>query len=282
MNSTNRVVIEPKKGWVPIDLKELWGYRELAWALAMREVLVRYKQSVLGVAWAVLQPTLTMLVFTVLFGILLGQGNLPILWRSLCRVNLLRSVAMATVRAIGVPGKSEYCQQPEPDHENILPSPNCSLAPVLAALVDFAIAFAVLVVLMSWYGIAPGANVVWLPLLLLLAVICALACAVGLAALNAIYRDVQHVVPFVVQLLMYVSPVLYSASSVLKGKPEWVQILYGLNPMAGVIESFRWALLKTPPPDPAVFASSVCAVSLLFVISLFYFRRMEKTFADLV
>jgi lipopolysaccharide transport system permease protein len=283
LSPLNRVVIEPKSGWVPIDLREFWSYRELAGALAMREVLVRYKQSVLGAAWAVLQPTLTMVVFTLLFGTLFGKGNLPTAEgvpyavSTYCALLPWQLFAQAVTRA----------SQSIVSNQNLItkiyfPRLIIPLAPVIAALVDFAVAFVVLAALMIWYGIMPGPQVVFLPLLVLFAVMSALAFSVWLAAANAVYRDVQYVVPFFVQFMMYVSPILYTANSVLKGKPAWVQFVYGLNPMAGVAEGFRWALLGTPAPGAAVMASSVAAVTLMLVGGLFYFKRMERTFADVV
>lgn len=283
MSSLNRIVIEPKSGWVPIDLREFWSYRELAGALAMREVLVRYKQSVLGAAWAVLQPTLTMVVFTLLFGTLFGKGNLPTAdgvpyaVSTYCALLPWQLFAQAVTRA----------SQSIVSNQNLItkiyfPRLIIPLAPVIAALVDFAVAFVVLVALMIWYGIMPGPQVVFLPLLVLFAVMSALAFSVWLAAVNAIYRDVQYVVPFLVQFMMYVSPILYTTDSVLKGQPSWVQFVYGLNPMAGVAEGFRWALLGTPAPGAVVMASSVAAVTVMLVGGLFYFKRMERTFADVV
>lgn len=283
MSSLNRIVIEPKSGWVPIDLREFWSYRELAGALAMREVLVRYKQSVLGAAWAVLQPTLTMVVFTLLLGTLFGKGNLPTAdgvpyaVSTYCALLPWQLFAQAVTRA----------SQSIVSNQNLItkiyfPRLIIPLAPVIAALVDFAVAFVVLVALMIWYGIMPGPQVVFLPLLVLFAVMSALAFSVWLAAVNAIYRDVQYVVPFLVQFMMYVSPILYTTDSALKGQPSWVQFVYGLNPMAGVAEGFRWALLGTPAPGAVVMASSVAAVTVMLVGGLFYFKRMERTFADVV
>lgn len=276
-------MIQPRSGWVPLDLRELWEYRELAWTLARREVLVRYKQSMLGVGWAILQPTLTMLVFTLLFGILLGPKNLPTVggvpyavstYCALLPWQLFsQAVSRASTSVVNNQGLITKIYFPR----LIIP-----LAPVLAALVDFAVAFVVLVCLMAWYGIAPGAAVLALPALILFAVVSALAVSLWLSAVNAIHRDVQYVVPFLVQLLMYVSPILYSAQSVLAGRPKWVQVVYGLNPMAGVAEGFRWALLNTPPPEPSVIGASVVAVLGLLVGGLYYYKRMERTFADVV
>jgi lipopolysaccharide transport system permease protein len=270
------IVIKPRSGWVPLDLKELWSFRELSWTLARREVLVRYKQSMLGAAWAVLQPTLTMVVFTWLFGVLLGKGNLPTVegvpyavstYCALLPWQLFaQSVSRASTSIVNNQGLITKIYFPR----LIIP-----LAPVLAALVDFAIAFIVLLGLMVWYRIVPGTAIMVLPALVLFAVASALAVSLWLAAINAIHRDVQYVVPFLIQILMYVSPILYAAQAVLKGQPGWVRFLYGLNPMAGVAEGFRWALLNTAPPEATV-------VSLLLIGGLYYFKRMERTFADVV
>lgn len=268
---------------MPLNIGELWSYRELAWTLAMREVLVRYKQSYLGVGWALLQPVMTMLVFTVLFGVLLGHDKLPTaagvpyVISTYCALLpwqlFAQSVARASMSVV--------------NNQNLIskiyfPRLLIPLAPVLAALVDFAVAFSVLIAMMVWYRVVPGWGVVLLPALVVFAVAAALAVALWLAAIIAIYRDVQHVVPFFVQLLMYVSPIVYTADSVLNGRPKWLQVLYGLNPMAGVAEGFRWALLGAPPPDPAIIASSVLAVIVLLIFGLYYYKRIERQFADVV
>ena len=251
--------------------------------LAYREILIRYKQSVLGAAWAVIQPVTTMVVFTVLFSLLLGRGNLPTAdgipyavstYCALLPWQLFaQSVGRASTSIVSNQGLISKVYFPR----LIIP-----LAPVLAALVDFAVAFIVLIGLMFWYGIVPGIGVVFLPLLVILAVAAALGSALLLAAVNTIYRDVQYVVPFMVQLLMYLTPVLYSAESVLKTQPQWVKFIYFLNPMTGVVEGFRWALLGTPPPNLEILAISVAAVFVLLVGSMFYFKRIERQFADVV
>jgi lipopolysaccharide transport system permease protein len=156
------------------------------------------------------------------------------------------------------------------------------LAPVLAALVDFGIAFVVLIGMMLWVGIVPGPAVLLLPAFVALAIAAALGAALLLAAVNVVYRDIQHVVPFLVQILMYLTPVLYSAQSVLKGQPEWIKVIFFLNPMAGVVEGFRWALLGAAPPSPWILGGSVLAVLTLLVGSLYYFKRVERRFADVV
>ena len=277
------LVIQPRHGWAPIDFVELWRYRELALALAEREVLVRYKQSLLGAAWAVIQPLVTMLVFTVLFGVLLGQRDLPTApgvpypVSTYCALLPWQLFAQSVTRAsLSIVGNQNLITKV------YFPRLLIPLAPVFAALVDFAIAFVVLVGLMVWYRIVPGPAVLLLPALVLLAVAFALACSLWLSALNAVHRDIQHVVPFLVQLLMYLSPILYSAHAVLSGRPEWVHLLYWLNPMTGVAEGFRWALLDTPTPDLAIMAASFGGVALILVSGLYYFKRIERRFADVV
>ena len=275
------LVIKPSRGWVPIDLAEVWRSRELALTLAWREILIRYKQSFLGAAWAVVQPLATMVVFTTLFGLLLGHNNLPSTGSVPYSVStycallpwqlFAQSVSRASTSIVANQGLISKVYFPR----LIIP-----LAPVLAALVDFGIAFVVLIAMMLWYGIVPGAAVLLLPAFVILAVASALGSALLLAAVNTVYRDVQYVVPFLVQMLMYVTPVLYSADSVLKGRTHWVKVLYFLNPMAGVVEGFRWSLLGTPAPDPVILSFSVVAVFILLIGSMYYFKRFERLFAD--
>ncbi len=277
------LVIKPSSGWVPINLAEIWQNRELAFTLAWREILVRYKQSLLGAGWAVVQPLATMLVFTTLFGLLLGHGNLPTTGGIPYSVStycallpwqlFAQSVSRASTSIVANQGLISKVYFPR----LIIP-----LAPVLAALVDFAIAFCVLVVMMLWYGIVPGPAVLLLPAFILLAISAALGSALLLAAVNTVYRDVQYVVPFLIQLLMYLTPVLYSAQSVLKNQSDWVKVIYFLNPMTGVVEGFRWSLLGTPAPDLLILGCSVAAVVALLIGSMYYFKRFERHFADVV
>ena len=277
------LVIKASSGWVPVNLIEIWQHRELALMLAWREILVRYKQSVLGAIWAIVQPLATMVVFTILFSLLLGRGNLPTVdgvpytistYCALLPWQLFaQSVSRASMSIVSNQSLISKVYFPR----LIIP-----LAPVLAALVDFGIALIVLIGMMFWYGIVPGPAVLLLPAFVLLAVAAALGVALLLAAVNTMYRDVQHVVPFLVQLLMYLTPVLYAAESVLKNQPYWVKVIYFLNPMTGVVEGFRWALLGAPAPSPLVLAGSVVAVFALLVGSMYYFKRIERQFADVV
>ncbi len=277
------LVIKASSGWVPVNLMEIWQHRELAMMLAWREILVRYKQSVLGAAWAIVQPLATMVVFTILFSLLLGRGNLPTVdgvpytVSTYCALLPWQLFAQSVTRA-----SMSIVSNQSLISKVYFPRLIIPLAPVLAALVDFGIAFIVLIGMMFWYGIAPGPAVVLLPAFVLLAVAAALGAALLLAAVNTTYRDVQHVVPFLVQLLMYLTPVLYAAESVLKNQSDWVRLVYFLNPMTGVVEGFRWALLGAAAPRPFVLAGSVLAVFALLIGSMYYFKRIERQFADVV
>ncbi len=277
------VVIEPSRGWAALELRELWRFRELIGFLALRDIKIRYKQSALGIAWAVIQPLLTMVVFAVLFGVLLGARGMP----SVEGVPYAVSTYCALVpwqlfaTSLATSGDSLITNQ-NLIRKVYFPRLVAPIAPILSALLDFAVAFAVLLGTMFFCGIAPGPPLLAVPLFVLLAVLTALAVSLWLSAANAIYRDVRYAVPFLVQIWMFVTPVVYTTASVMKDQPEWVQLLYGLNPMAGVVEGFRWALLGAANPPATVLGASLVAVSLLLVGGAFYFRRMERVFADLV
>ena len=269
------LVIEPSRGWVSLRLRELWDYRELLFFLAWRDVAVRYKQAALGVAWAVLQPLLTMVIFSVIFGQLARLPSDGIPYPVFSYVALLpwQLFAGALQRAgTSLVGNANLLTKV------YFPRLIIPISAVAAGLVDFAIAFVVLLGLMLWYKITPTWAILWLPLLVVLALLTALAVGLWLSALNVQYRDVQHAIPFLIQAWMYASPVAYSAGLIPSGK--W-RILYGLNPLAGVIQGFRWALLGGKPPDELMLVSVVMVIVLL-VTGLFYFRRMERTFADVV
>jgi lipopolysaccharide transport system permease protein len=268
------LTIRPSRGWVRLNLRELWEYRELLYFLTWRDITVRYKQTALGAAWAIIQPLFTMVVFSLFFGRLAGvpSDGVPYPIFSYCALVPWNFFAGSLDRA----GNSLVSSS------NLLtkvyfPRLVIPLSAVLAGLLDFAIAFVVLIGMMQAYRIVPTAAIVNLPFFLLLALLTALGVGLWLSALNVQYRDVRYAIPFLVQFWLFASPVAYPASLV----PAQWQALYGLNPMAGVIEGFRWALLGTPPPGP-LLGVSVIVVLLLFVGGLFYFRRMEKTFADVV
>jgi len=269
------VVYEPSRGWISLRLRELWEYRELLYFLAWRDVKIRYKQAALGVTWAVIQPLLTMVIFSVIFGQLakLPSDGIPYPVFSYAALLPWQLFAGALQRAgTSLVGNSNLITKV------YFPRLVIPISAVAAGLVDFGISFVVLLGLMAFYGNTPTWAILTLPLFVLLAALTALAVGLWLSALNVQYRDVQHMIPFLVQAWMYASPVAYSAG-LIPGGP-W-RIIYGLNPLAGVIQGFRWALLGAAPPDE-LMAVSVIIVIVLLVSGLFYFRRMEKTFADVV
>jgi lipopolysaccharide transport system permease protein len=269
------LVIEPTRGWVGLRLRELWEYRELVYFLIWRDVKVRYKQTVLGALWAIIQPLFSMLVFTVVFGKLAKMPSDGIPYPLFSYAALLPWNYFAQ----GLSSSSDsLVGSANLIRKVYFPRLAIPVAAVCGGVVDFLIAFGVLLLMMGYFGVAPTANVVWLPCYLLLALVTALGVGLWLSALNVQYRDVKYTVPFLVQFWMYATPIVYPSSLL----PEPWKTLYGLNPMAGVVEGFRWALLgvKTPP-GPMVWASAGAAVVLL-VSGAYFFRRMEKTFADVV
>ncbi len=269
------IVIRPSKGWVPLKLKELWEYRELLYFLVWRDVKVRYKQTALGAAWAIIQPFFTMVVFSIFFGRLAGIPSDGVPYPIFAYCALLPWQLFSN--AMAESGNSLVVNQ------NLItkvyfPRLVIPMATVLAGLVDFGIAFLVLLGMMVYYGMAPTMAVVTLPFFILLAVATALAVGLWLSALNVQYRDVRYTIPFLTQFWLFVTPIAYPSSLV----PEKWRVLYGLNPMAGVVEGFRWAMLGTANAPGPMVAVSVAVVVALLVGGLYYFRRMEKTFADVV
>ena len=277
------VTIRPARGVAPVDLRELWRARELVGFLALRDVKVRYKQAALGVAWAVLQPFLTMAVFSTLFGLLMGQENKPTPEGIPYAISTYCALVPWQLFATALTASGNSLVQNQALVTKVyFPRLVLPVAPVLAALVDFAAAFAVLLLMMAWYGIAPTPAVAALPLLVAMAMASALAVSLWLSALNALYRDVRHALPFLTQIWFFVTPCVYTTGSLLEGRPDWLTAVYAINPMVGVIEGFRWSLLGAPAPDPLALASSAAAVVLLGVGGAYYFRSMERRFADRV
>lgn len=269
------LILRPTRGWGSLNLKDLWTYRELIYFLTWRDLKVRYKQTVLGAAWAILQPLLSMVVFSIFFGGLLrvSSDNVPY---PIFSYTALLPWGMFS-KALSDAGRSLVMNR------NMLtkvyfPRLVVPIASVLASLVDFAIAFVVLLGMMWYFKIMPTSTIWTLPLFLLLALITALGVGLWLSAMNVVYRDVGYILPFLTQFWFYLTPVVYPASKV----PEAWRLIYALNPMVGVVEGFRWALLTTPTaPGPMLLVSTAIAL-LLLVSGLFYFRRMERVFADMV
>jgi lipopolysaccharide transport system permease protein len=269
------VVIEPVKGWASLQLKTLWEYRELLYFLVWRDVKVRYKQTFLGASWAILQPFLTMIVFSIFFGKLGGIPSDGIPYPIFAYTALLPWQFFSN--AISQSGNSLISNQ-ELITKVYFPRLVIPISAVAAGIVDFCIAFIILLAMMFYYGIFPSLAVLTLPLFLLITFISALAVSLWLAALNVRYRDVRHAIPFLTQFWLFATPIAYPVSIV----PEQWRLIYGINPMVGVVEGFRWALLgQGNPPGSFVFVSIFITLVLL-AGGLMYFRRMEKTFADLV
>ncbi len=267
--------IEPSKGWVSLKLHELWEYRELFYFLIWRDVKVRYKQTVLGAAWAIIQPFFTMVVFSLFFGKLaqVPSDGIPYPIFSYAALVPWSFFAQGLTQA-----STSLVISSNLITKVYFPRLVVPVARVLAGVVDFILAFIVLLLMMLYYGLTPTLNVVWLPLFLLLALITALGVSLWLSALNVQFRDVQYTIPFLTQFWLFATPIAYPSS--LLAEP-W-RTFYGLNPMAGVVEGFRWALLGTDTaPGPIIIVSTFVALALL-VGGAFYFRRMEKTFADVV
>jgi lipopolysaccharide transport system permease protein len=269
------VRIEAHRAWLALDLGELWAYRELLYFFVWRDIKVRYKQTVIGAAWAILQPVLTMLVFSLFFGKLAripSQGlPYPIFYYCALLPWMYFSTAIQGATNIVVDQQRVITKIYFP--RVVLP-----IASVLSGLLDFAISFGVFLVIMIYYRILPTAAVIWLPAFLILAVLTALGVGLWLSALNVLYRDIRYVVPFLVQFWMFASPVAYP-SSLVPVKWRW---LYGLNPMVGVIEGFRWALTGHGQPPGILLAASSAAVVLVVFSGLVYYRAVEGTMADVV
>lgn len=270
-----RTVIEPERGWTPLRLGELWDYRELLYFLAWRDVLVRYKQSSLGIAWAVIQPIVLMVIFSIVFGRFAGlpSDDIPyplftfaaLLPWQLFSSGVQRS-SLSLVNNTGLLTKVYFPRL-------ILP-----ISAVVVGAIDFVVAFIVFAGLMALFGFVPSWQILTLPVFCLLAVLCALSVSLWLSAINVKYRDVSHVTPFLIQAGLFASPVAYSSTVVPGG--VW-GVIYGLNPMAGIIQGFRWALLGTPPPGGQLGLSAV-VIGVSIVAGLYYFRRTETSFADIV
>jgi lipopolysaccharide transport system permease protein len=270
------VDIQGDESWFSFDLlRDLWEYRELLFFLAWRDVMVRYKQSILGIGWAILQPLLTMVVFTLVFGNFakIPSDGLPypvFSYTALLPWGLFsQAISRSGTSLVGNAGLISKVYFPR----LIIP-----LSAVIAPIVDFGFAFIILLGMMVWFGLVPTWGVIALPIFLLLTLATALAVSLWLAALNVQYRDVGYLIPFMMQLWMYASPVVYPVSMV----PDQWRLLFSLNPMSGVIEGFRWALLGKANPDFGMMAISSLIVFVLLIGGLIYFHRTESTFADVV
>lgn len=275
MNSLPAVVIEPRRGLFDLGLKSVWEYRELLYFLVWRDLKVRYKQTVIGIGWAILQPLITIVALTVIFGHLakIPSDGLPYPVFVLCGLLPWTYFATALNRCI----MSIVADAPVIS-KIYFPRLLLPISGTISGVVDFSIALVLLLGLMSWYSINLGWLLLSVPLFLLLAFLTALAVGLWLSALNVRYRDVTYAVPFLIQIWMFASPVVYSVNLI----PEQWRFFYGLNPMVGVIEGFRWAMLGKASPDFSSMAISFLVVATLLFGGLVFFRKMERTFADVV
>jgi lipopolysaccharide transport system permease protein len=269
------IEIAPPTGWVSLRLRELWQYRELVYFLTWRDIKVRYKQTALGAAWAIIQPFFTMVVFSLFFGRLARIPSDGVPYPIFAYAALVpwtffaNSLAQSADSLVGSANLIKKV---------FFPRLAIPISSVMSGVVDFTLAFVVLLFMMVFYGLVPTANILWLPALLLLALVTSLGVGLWLSALNVQFRDVRYVVPFIVQFWLFATPVAYPSSLL---EQPW-RTLYGLNPMAGVVEGFRWALLGSgEPPGPMIAVSAAAAVTVLLG-GAYYFRRMETTFADRV
>ncbi|MGH9646593.1 MAG: ABC transporter permease [Bryobacteraceae bacterium] len=269
------VEISASKGWVSLQLRELWTYRELLYFLTLREVKVRYKQTIIGGAWALIQPLFTMLIFTLFFGRLakMPSDDVPYAVFSLSGLviwtffsNGVITAANGLVANAGLVSKVYF------------PRLTVPIAGFCSGILDFCLSFLMLLVVMLVYHRVPGANILWMPAFFLMALAAGLGLGMWLSALNVEYRDVRYVLPFLLQFWMFASPIAYPSSLL---KVPWQRDVYALNPMVGVIDGFRWCLLGKPAPEPMLLVSAATSI-LMLVSGAFYFRRMERTFADVV
>ena len=274
-NPLPRTRRQPQSGWLWPKFGELWEYRELLYFFAWRDIKVRYKQTILGGLWAIIQPFITMVIFSLFFGRLAGvpSDGLPYPIFSYAALVPWTFFANAVTQA-----SNSLLVSANMVKKVYFPRLALPIATVLAGLVDFALAFVVLLGMLRFYGRTPTADILWLPLLLLLALLTALGVSLWLSALNVQFRDVRFAIPFLIQVWLFATPVAYPSSLL----PEPWRTLYGLNPMVGVVEGFRWALLGTgQAPGPMLILSIVVALA-LFVSGALYFRRMEQSFADVL
>ena len=269
------IVIEPRKGLFHLDLGAIWQHRVLLYFIVWRDLKIRYKQTIIGIGWSVMQPLISMLIFTVIFGYFakIPSDGLPYPVFAYCALLPWNYFSGALNRCIVSVVADAHLISKVYFPRLILP-----IAGTISGLVDFAISFMLILGMMAWYGISPGWAALAIPAFLFFALVTALSIGLWLSALNVRYRDIGYTIPFLLQVWMFLSPIVYPVSMV----PEKYRLLYSLNPMAGVIEGFRWALLNKASPDFSVVGVSVAVVLVLLLGGLVFFRNMESTFPDVV
>lgn len=273
-NQVEMFHIQPSGTWVSLGLGELWRYRELLYFFVWRDIKIRYKQTLLGASWAIIQPFFTMVVFSLFFGRLANVPSDGIPYP----IFSYSALVPWTFFANGVMQASNSLVMNSNMVKKIyFPRLAMPIGSVLAGILDFCLAFLVLIVMMFFYHIYPTGNIVWLPFFFLLAMVTTVGVSLWLSAMNVQFRDVRYIVPFLVQIWLFITPIAYSSSML---SEPW-RTLYGINPMAGVVEGFRWALLGTDAPGPIIWVSTLVAI-LMLVSGIIYFRRMETSFADVI
>jgi lipopolysaccharide transport system permease protein len=267
--------LRPTKGWVRLDFREMWSYRELLYFLTWKEVKVRYQQTVMGMAWAIMQPAFSMIVFTIFFGKIAKMPSDGIPYPLFSYTALLPwtfFTSGVSKSANSLVGEASLLKKV------YLPRLFLPLSKNIACFVDFGMAFLVLVGLFIYYDVSLTTNVFWLPLFTLLAFVASLGVGLLLSALNAQFRDVKYIIPFLIQMWLFITPVVYPTSML----PDKYKLLYSLNPMVGVVDGFRWALLGVGNSPSITVLTSCVVTGIMFIVGLYYFNVMEKTFADVV
>ena len=271
-----KIIIKPPSGWSALDLHDLWIYRELIFFMTWRDLKVRYKQTLLGASWAVLKPFLNMVVFTIFFGGLAKVPSEGVPYPIFSFAALLPWELFSN--ALSISSRS-LVQNRHMITKIYFPRVILPLSSTLSGVVDFLIAFVILLAMMAFYRIQPTLNMLTLPLFLLLAIVAALGVGLWLSALNVLYRDIGYITPFLTQFWLFITPIVYPTSMI----PEQWRVLYALNPMTGVVEGFRWAILGTQQGAPGLTLYISIAVSVVLLVSgMYYFKRMERHFSDLV
>ena len=267
--------IKPSSGWTPLNLKEIWEYRELIWIFIWRDLKVRYRQTVIGALWAIVQPFLTMVIFSIFFGRLgkIPSDSIPY------PIFSFAALVPWTFFANGINlASNSLVNNSDMIKKIYFPRLTMPFAAVLAGLVDFVLAFVILLGMMLYYGFIPTINILWFPFFVLLAMTTALGVSLWFSAMNVQFRDVRYMIPFITQIWLFATPIAYPSS--LLSEP-W-RTLYGLNPMVGVVEGFRWALLGTEAVPGMMFFVSFLVSFFILISGIYYFRRMEKVFADII
>jgi lipopolysaccharide transport system permease protein len=268
-------VIEPPSGWPSLNLGELWRYRDLLFMLVWRDISANYRQSVIGYGWALFKPVFSLVVFTLIFHGVAGLKSDGVPYPLFCYGALLPWMYFSN----GLTGASNSVVASNALLTKVyFPRLILPLTSLASGLMEFSVQFVLLVGLMAWYAVLPGWGVLLLPVLVMLCMVTALSVGLWLTALNVKYRDIGHLVPFLTQMWMWLTPIVYPSNLI---PPRW-RLLFALNPMTSVIEAFRWALFGTAAPDGRMMGVSFAVVVLLFVGGLYYFRKVERTFADVI